>query len=240
MHRFFATPNRINDGTVVLDRDETRHLRDVLRLTKGETVSVFDGAGHEFECEILEIKKTETTLSTVKEIPPPARESSLDLTLAAAMLKADKFDLVVQKAVELGVVRLIPLRTARCDVRSKDSAKRVDRWRKIALEASKQSGRATLMQIDEPVEFEELLRSILDAENAIFFSEREGGKLPEDFTSKQITAVVGPEGGWDDPELHGARSKGISIVTFGGRILRAETASIAITSILQHRFGDIN
>jgi 16S rRNA (uracil1498-N3)-methyltransferase len=240
MHRFFSAPDNIHDSTVILDRDETRHLRDVLRLTSGETVNVFDGAGREFECKILNIRKNETELSIAREISPPASESSLDLTLAAAMLKGEKFDLVVQKAVELGVAKLTPLRTARCDVLSKDSAKRVDRWRKIALEASKQSGRATLMQIDEPVEFETVLTSFEQPENVLFFSERAGGKVPKDYSSKKITAIVGPEGGWDDSEIYKARSKGIPIITFGGRILRAETAAIAVTAILQHRLGDVN
>jgi len=207
---------------------------------KGEIVNVFDGSGREFECEILDIKKNETKLSVIKEIPPPVPESNLDLTLAAAMLKGEKFDLVVQKSVELGVARLAPLRTVRCDVRSKDSSKRVERWRKIALEASKQSGRAKLMQINEPVEFRELLNSIGEPENAILFSERDGGSFPVDLSPKKLTAFVGPEGGWDNSEIRYARSKGTSIVTFGGRILRAETAAIALTAILQHRFGDIN
>src|SRR5262249_39044327 len=140
MHRFYAPPEQLQGKKVTLDWDETRHLRDVVRLKTGDSVNVFDGAGREFECCIVEIKKSEATLSILREVPPVSPESPLDLTLAVAMLKGEKFDLVVQKAVELGVKMLIPLRTIRCDIKSKDSIKRRERWQKIALEASKQTG----------------------------------------------------------------------------------------------------
>jgi len=239
MHRFYAPPQRIAGNSIVFDRDETRHLRDVLRLKSGDKVNVFDGAGNEYECRIIEIKKAETLLLVDARVSPISPESPLPLTLAAAMLKADKFDLVVQKAVELGIKRLVPIRTVRCDIKSKDSARRHDRWLKIALESSKQTGRATLMTIDEPVEFSDLLANSQDR-NLIMFSERDGGKLCAIPDAEQLTAIVGPEGGWDDTEIDLARKTGITIVTLGGRILRAETAAIAIAAVLQNRFGDLN
>jgi 16S rRNA (uracil1498-N3)-methyltransferase len=239
MHRFYAPPESFSERAVVFDRDETRHLRDVIRLKTGDTVNVFDGAGREFKCRILEIKKSETTLSIVEEVSPTSPESPLDLTLAAAMLKGEKFDLIVQKAVELGVKALVPLRTIRCDIKSKDSMKRHDRWRKITLEASKQTGRATLMRVGEPVTFEELLSGVQDGD-VILFSERGGQPLRLEPDHKKLTAIVGPEGGWDDSEIESAKNTGVTIVTLGGRILRAETAAIAIAAVLQHRLGDLN
>jgi len=133
MHRFFAEPERFSSGAVYLDADETRHLRDVLRLKPGVVVQVFDGVGNEFLCEVNTISKKAAELSILEKLQPASPESPLELTLAATMLKGEKFDLVVQKAVELGVHRLVPIRTGRTDVRSKDSATRVIRWRKIAL-----------------------------------------------------------------------------------------------------------
>jgi 16S rRNA (uracil1498-N3)-methyltransferase len=239
MHRFYAHPATLHDEHFVLDIGETRHLRDVLRLSEGANVIVFDGQGNEYECTVSEIKKNEAELLVLKQQDPTSPESPLDLTLAAAMLKGEKFDLVVQKAVELGVRQLIPLRTKRTDVRSKDSVKRVLRWRKIVHEASKQSGRAFLMTVAEPRDYEIFL-STTDGEHTILFSERDGGALPQKIEDKKITALVGPEGGWDDVELAAAKSSGIPIVTLGGRILRAETAAIAVATILEHRFGDIN
>jgi 16S rRNA (uracil1498-N3)-methyltransferase len=223
----------------VLDAAETRHLRDVLRLTEGANVAVFDGQGNEYSCTVTEVKKNETELLVLEQRDPSSAESPLDLTLAAAMLKGEKYDLVVQKAVELGVRQLIPLRTSRTDVKSNDSLKRVLRWRKIVLEASKQCGRALLMDVAEPLDFEVLL-SMTDAKQTIMFSERDGETLPKKMADKKITAVVGPEGGWDDVELAAARSGGIHVVTFGGRTLKAETAAIAFAAILENRFGDIN
>ena len=239
MRRFFAPVESFTEGGVTLDLDETRHLRDVLRLRVGDEVSIFDGTGHEFHCTVEDIGKNSSTLVVMEEIAPSSPESPFEITVAATVMNGEKYDLIIQKAVELGVTRLIPLNTIRCDVKLSDAEKRMDRWRRIALEATKQSGRATLMQIGEPAGFDGLI-SNLNGENAILFSERDGQGFQAITADKKITAIFGPKGGWDDSELRAAAKHGIAIVTLGGRILRAETASIAITAILQHRFGDLN
>lgn len=239
MRRFFAQPDQFNESDVVLDAGETRHLRDVLRLKAGENVRVFDGEGREFECRIESIEKKESSLRIVNEVPPSASESPLDLTLAASLLKGDKFDVVVQKGVELGVNHLIPMITGRCDVKLKGDGKRVERWRKIALEATKQCGRARLMTISEVTGLTDFINSDRSLKT-VLFSERDGGKFDPGGAIKKMTALVGPEGGWDDSEIEKARGLGIEVVTLGGRMMRADTASIAIATILQHRFGDMN
>ena len=240
MHRFFALPESFRDERILLDSGETRHLRDVLRLAEGANVTVFDGCGAEYSCTVVEIKKTETELLILNRQEPASPESHLKLTLAAAMLKGEKFDLVVQKAVELGVVELIPLQTVRCDVKPRDASKRAERWRRIAMEAAKQTGRASLMKVADPMDFEAFVRGDRSSSGLILFSERDGQQKLENPGTESLTAVVGPEGGWDDKELALARAEGITIITLGGRILRAETAAIAITAVLQHRFGDLN
>lgn len=239
MHRFYAAPDTFNEGRVRLDQSETRHLSDVLRLSTGASVLVFDGEGREYECVLSTIGKNETELTIVSQRTASAPESDLDLTLAAAMLKGEKFDLVVQKAVELGVKNLVPLKTSRTDVRPKDALKRVERWRKIALEASKQSGRAFLMKVSEPVDLEQLIDNS-EGSTIFMFSERDGSRLPDEIAGRNVTAIVGPEGGWDDLEIKAARKADICVVTFGGRTLRAETAAISMAAILQNRFGDLN
>lgn len=223
----------------MLDADETRHLRDVLRLRPGDRVAVFDGAGGEFVCDVVKIEKRSATLAVVERIEPASPESSLDLTLATAILKHDRFDLVIQKAVELGVTALIPLDVIRFDVRGKDAAKRLTRWRRIAFEATKQCGRARLMEITEPHVFTNVMADA-DPSATVMFSERDGGPLPTSIGKGKIIAFVGPVGGWEDSELRAAQDRGIPVVTLGGRILRAETAAISIAAILQHRFGDLN
>ncbi len=238
MRRFYAPKVNFSDSNVVLDMDETRHLRDVLRLRVGDEISVFDGTGHEFRCVIREISKKASELSIIEEITPASPESPFEITLAAAILKNERFDLVIQKAVELGVAAIIPLQTIRCDVKLKGPEKRMERWRRIALEATKQSGRARLMQIFEPSDFKDLIAN--SKNKIVMFSERDGGSFSALKPGKKIIAVVGPVGGWEDSELETARLNGVNIVTLGGRILRAETASISIATILQHRFGDLN
>jgi 16S rRNA (uracil1498-N3)-methyltransferase len=242
MRRFYSPPDQISEGKVVLSTDETRHLRDVLRLRAGDEASVFDGLGREFLCRIEEISKRDATLAVLREIEPSSPESPLDLTIAAAILPGEKFEITVQKAAELGVYRLQPLYTIRCEVKPGGSSRRTERWRKIAAESAKQSGRARLMEINEPVQLTEFYDSVPDdaSHSLIFFSERDGSDFSAIQPAGRMTAVFGPKGGWDDVELGMARSAGFSIVTFGGRIMRAETAAIAMTAILQHRFGDLH
>jgi 16S rRNA (uracil1498-N3)-methyltransferase len=243
MRRFYAPKENFEKDKITLSLEETRHLRDVLRLRAGEEVQVFDGEGREFRCEIENISKKETSLFLIEEIAPSSPESDLDLTLAIALLKGEKFDLVVQKAVELGVCRIVPLNTKRADVKFKEADKKSERWRKIALEACKQSGRARLMQIETPVDFEKFIKNSasqrLSGENFVLFSERGGENFSAIKPSKKITAVVGSEGGWETSEIEFAAANEFQIVTLAGRILRAETAAIVVSAILQNNFGDL-
>jgi 16S rRNA (uracil1498-N3)-methyltransferase len=245
MRRFFAPPGNFSQTEIQLSPEESRHLRDVLRLHIGSTVAVFDGEGSEFICRIETIGRRDESarLRIVEKTAPQAPESKLHLTLAVALLKGEKFDLVVQKAVELGAVRIIPLITTRADVKIKDqrdAGKKLERWQRIALEAAKQSGRAVVPEIKMPTEFIEFLKQTTD--KRILFAERAGDKLNQSLSENEpnLTAVVGAEGGWEDPEISAARANGFDIVTLGGRILRAETAAITVVALLQHISGDLN
>ena len=239
MHRFYTAKIDPILGTAQLDEAETRHLRDVLRIREGETVNLFDGGGHEFRARVETISKRTTLLAVAEEVRPAAPESPLDLTLAVALTKGEKFELVVQKAVELGVNRIIPIVTHRCDIKPAGNSKRTLRWRKIALDASKQSGRARLIEIEDA----KAISSLMAAEfpgTKFLFSERDGDRFEKISTGNNVLAVVGPEGGWEDRELGSAADAGFQIITLGGRILRAETAAISIAAVIQHRFGDLN
>jgi 16S rRNA (uracil1498-N3)-methyltransferase len=185
------------------------------------------------------------------QIDPPCAESPLELTLACALLKGEKFDAVVQKATELGVSRIVPVETARADVklsrgaREADSSKRIERWRRIALEAAKQSGRARVLAIEEPKSLTSMLTCGTEvARWRLMFAERGGRGLVETFESwsekpSQMIALVGPEGGWEDAEIEEARGAGWQIVTLGGRVMRAETAGVVVAALLQHLCGDL-
>ena len=247
--RFYAAPGAFASDTrsVTLSADETKHLRNVLRLQVGDEAFVFDGAGHEFRGEIASISRDSAEIRIVQEVSPSAAESPLNLTMAVALLKGEKFDLVVQKLTELGVTRLVPIITTRADVRlrnSDDADRKLTRWRRIVMEATKQCGRARLLTIESPATFDELvLRSRVDGEMRLMFTERDGTSLDETFSQETkprvVTALVGPEGGWTDEEIKQARAAGWTSVTLRGRIMRAETAAIACAALLQHRFGDL-
>lgn len=243
--RFYAPPGSFKgEGVVVLSAEESRHLRDVLRLRAGEEAYVFDGEGREFSCVVVEDggRKGLASLEVRGRAEPPSAESPLELTLAVALLKGEKFDLVVQKTTELGVTRVEPVLTARSDAR--DTERRVERWRRLALEASKQSGRARVPAVGDPQTFERLVtRESVEGASRLLFSERGGAGLEsvvaEAARPSPVVALVGPEGGWDDDELSQARAHGWTLVTLGGRTLRAETAAITVCVLLQHAFGDL-
>lgn len=238
--RFYAPPSAFNftKRTVTLTADEARHLREVLRLKPGDEVSVFDGAGKEFRARVAQARRDFAELDLDEEVAPARPESPLHLTLAVALLKGEKFDLVVQKATELGVTKIVPLITRYADIKLRDesdASKRVARWQRIALEAAKQSGRALVPEVSFPVAVSSVL-----SEGCLFFSERGGqGLKPIENPITALTAIIGSEGGWSDEEIEEARAAGAQIVTLGGRILRAETAAITAAALLQHRFGDL-
>lgn len=240
MRRFYAPKEDFTADRVVLGPDETRHLGEVLRLREDHGVRVFDGEGREFVCSVETVTKKAAILSILNECGPRCPESPFRLVLAAALTKGEKFDLVVQKAVELGVAELIPIETRRCDVKVKDPEKRLERWRRIVIEASKQCGRATLMAMRPVTPFADLISSPNEGAQRVFFSEKGGAGLETVAGTDGICALVGPEGGWTDQEMESATRSGALPVTLGGRILRAETAAVAVVSILQSRFGDLN
>lgn len=248
--RFYAPPESFApDGArVVLSAEESRHLRDVLRLRAGDEAQVFDGEGREFACVVGEGVGRAATLEVRGRAEPPKPESPLELTLAVALLKGEKFDLVVQKATELGASRVVPVTTKRTDVRLRDradAARRVERWRRLALEASKQSGRARVPLVAEPFALDSFVAGAARGagELRLLFAERGGTGLHSLSTESEsrlaVTALVGPEGGWDDAEVALAREHGWTVVTLGGRTLRAETAAITVTTLLQYLFGDL-
>ena len=248
--RFYVPPEAFdNDGTsVALSADETQHLRNVLRLKVNDEAYVFDGAGHEYRGEIAAISRDRTDIRIVQEVAASADESDLNLTMAVALLKGEKFDLVVQKLTELGVTSVIPILTARADVRLRsedDADHKLVRWRRIVMEATKQCGRALLLTIDSPIALDAFVNRACD-ESALrlMFAERDGESLSNVVAGQRapenVTALIGSEGGWTDDEINQARGAGWQIVTLAGRIMRAETAAIACAALLQHRFGDLN
>ena len=249
-HRFFAAASNVEEGRITLDADESHHLTRVLRLSEGDDVFVLNGEGREWECEIIKAGKNSVELTIRRELLNTV-ESPLDLTLAQALIKGDKFDLVVQKSVEMGVTRIVPLITEHCEIRRAEEKieHRLQRWRRIAMESVKQCGRRKLPEITDPLRFDKFCE--VAGEHKLIFNEKGGRTLRE--ISAQLnkangqvngqvnglTLCVAPEGGWSEAEIEMAEANKFLFVHLGPRILRTETAAIAAVAISQHLFGDI-
>jgi 16S rRNA (uracil1498-N3)-methyltransferase len=250
--RFYAEPQAFlhAPGQLTLSEEESRHLRDVLRLRAGDEAHVFDGEGREFACVVADEGRRGVTsrLEVRGAVEPQSPESPLELTLALSMLKGENFDLVLKKATELGVSRVAPVVTMRAIIRPRDefdARRRAERWRRLALEAAKQCGRARVPAIEVPANFSALVTGGQHADAVrVLFTEQGGASLDSlsaaaDARPPAVVALVGPEGGWADEEVALARAHGWQVVTLGGRTLRAETAALTVCALLQHRFGDM-
>jgi 16S rRNA (uracil1498-N3)-methyltransferase len=243
MARFFVPQLAIEGGQLRVEGEEARHLRKVLRLRVGDAVSVFDGSGREAE-GVIERETTASALIRVDRVTLPGKESSLDVILAQSLLKGEKMDLVVRKAVELGVSAIVPFVSSRSVPSLDDAGKRgrSRRWEKIAVEACKQCGRERIPPVEELQDFERMLRSASPEALRLFLWEEEGERLRTVLGNagrKGVFFAVGPEGGFSAGEAAAARAEGFVPVTLGRRILRSETASLFLLSVLQYEWGDM-
>lgn len=220
----------ITASEVVLADNEAHHLAHVLRAKPGLEVTLFDGGGAEFAARVREVKRDRVTLDVLarRDI---SRESPWRLTLAVALPKGDRQKWLVEKLVELGAARLIPLVTARAV--SQPVAAALDRLRRGVIEASKQCGRNRLMEIAEPRDWQSLLAES-GAESPRWFAHPGPGAAPVALptTTSALTCAVGPEGGFTEAEARAALAAGWTPVELGPRILRVETAAAALAANL--------
>jgi len=233
MLRLYVPGVAPDDGLLRLGGNELRHLR-TLRLRPGAHLLVIDdsGAEHDVVLERLEARLAEARIVATTR---PRRESPLDLTLAPALLKGAKMDLVVEKATELGVRRIVPVVTRR----SVGRGEHLERWRRIAVAASKQSGRVQLPEIDGPVSLDTLLARAWPGLRLVPWEDETSVRFADlPATSAAVVALVGPEGGLEPDEVDRARAHGYVSVSLGPRILRAETAAVVVAAACQIRFGD--
>jgi 16S rRNA (uracil1498-N3)-methyltransferase len=225
-HRFFIDANLTAGTIVALSRDEQHHAH-VVRVRDGEEVEVFNGRGASFVA-----KYTSEGLQIVGAAPD--REARMGIHLAMSIINLDKFDIVLQKATELGVRSIIPLVTDRVEIRAERYRGKAERWRKIVFEAVKQSGRSVIPVVEEPQAFDEIVKR--DGTKIIFDADAEAA--PQQLGAA-ATLFIGPEGGWSERELQLAREHGCAFERLGIRRLRAETAAIVATALVAARCGDI-
>jgi len=240
VHRFFAPALDPGDETVTLPRDESEHLTRVLRLGPGDTVSVFDGRGREWLARVQGGARREVRVQLLSAIQPPP-EPHVHLTLAAAVLKGDRMDEVIRDAVMLGVSAIQPLVTKRTEttIATLSRGQRVERWRRVALASVKQSGRAVLPEVRQPLTLEHLLDEPA-ASARLMFVEPGAAQDVEPITRLRQAAqptdaviIVGPEGGWDSREVQHAATRGVRLISLGPRTLRADAVPVAAISVLQ-------
>jgi len=260
VRRFTIAPERIRDGRVVFDRDESRHLARVLRLRPGDTVLATDGAGREYIVRLATVGDEATAV--VLGVGTTERESPIRITLLQAVPKGDKMESIVRASTELGVTRILPALTARTIV-TLDSGRwreRARRWQRVAKEAAKQCGRAVVPPVEAPRPLVDALDLIDKADLRLCSYEgfadvaaggQGGGKarllgttlaasLPPSLPAgSHIGLLTGPEGGFASEEIEEVRRRGWVVVGVGPRILRTETAGPAIIAVLQARFGDL-
>jgi 16S rRNA (uracil1498-N3)-methyltransferase len=238
--RFFIDPQSLRGGFAVLPEDEAHHVREVLRLRAGDEIELFDGWGLSYSGKIASLGP-EITVGPLKRIEPAAG-SRLSIVLAAALIRPHRFEWILQKGTELGVERFLPLETRCTAVRISGTkvSSRLDRWRRIVREASKQSRRPDIPEVDAPIAAASLWDSSEHADRCrILLHERASERIdPVAIPSDRILLCTGPEGGWDDREVKAAQEAGYKIVNLGSRVLRSETAAIAAVAVLQFAAGE--
>lgn len=239
MPRFFT--DEIFDSTAKITGDDAKHITKVLRCKIGERITLCNKSGTDYDCEIISLG--EEVLLSVIDKHQSLTEPGIKLTLYQALPKLDKMELIIQKAVELGTTRIVPVMTERCVSRpSKEAmAKKLERWQKISLSAAKQSGRGIVPQIAELLSFEEALEKAKADEKAILFYEKGGEALNKMISTdtKSTSIIIGSEGGFSEREVTLAEEKGIKTATLGARILRCETAPLAAISIIMNLSGNM-
>jgi 16S rRNA (uracil1498-N3)-methyltransferase len=225
---FSAEP--LNAASVTLAGAEAHHLLHVLRAAPGARVVLFDGTGWEFDAEVTACRRATVELAII-ERRTVDRELPQALTLGVPLPKGDRQRWLIEKAVELGVTRLVPLRTARTVATGEKGSEKLDRY---VIEASKQCGRNRLMEIAASQSWEDWLAAPADARRVI--ADPTGRPLTATSELKQPTyAAVGPEGGFTNEELAAARAAGWDLASLGPRILRIETAALALAALLTQR-----
>jgi len=245
MHRFFVTPEGFSENTVTIKGSDVNHIRTVLRMKPGDRIEALDGEGFQYEVVLAEVGRDHVRGEILSKTATQT-ESPVKIQMGQALIKGNAFDLLVRKATELGVDSIVALKTERCVARlTKASGPyRTERWQRIAEEASKQCGRSRVPEINSTVlSIEEYSRQASGCDLKLVFWEAEQNTRLQDITAPDSVASIaflaGPEGGWAQQEIDFLIQQGFQSVTLGPRLLKADTASLVILSLLQHRWGDL-
>ena len=248
MSRFYITPESVKEDKIVLKGDELHHVKDVMRLDVGDEITAFDGAGREYSGKIIESSSRQLVIKIRNSV---ARDGAggAEITLACGIPKLDRMDYIIQKTTELGVYSVAPLLTRRTVVELSNENKirsRRARWEKIAIESSKQCGRARLPRVGAPVKIEEFLENMLGSmlgsakefDLKLIATLAQGTRNIKDVirgsSARKVVVLIGPEGDFTKEEVDLAVKKGCLPVSFGDLVLRCDTAAIYAVSVLNY------
>ena len=241
MHHFFVRPEQISGKEAYIEGPDWNHAANVLRVRPGEQVLLSAGEDWDYLCTVREVDRAgQRVLLSVLEENRDIRELPVKISLYQGLPKSDKMELIIQKAVELGAARVIPVETARCVVkldRKKAESKR-SRWQAISESAAKQSGRSVIPEVAMPMPFAAALKEAADSDiRLIPYENAEGMErtrriLESVAPGQKIAVFIGPEGGFEETEIRQAEEAGFEAVTLGKRILRTETAGFVVLSLL--------
>lgn len=245
MYQFFVEPSQIdiNNRRIIIAGSDVNHVKNVLRMKPGEEISVSNGVdGKEYRCGILTLEQ-ERIVCELRFVKEDGVELSSKVYLFQGLPKGDKMELIVQKAVELGVYQIIPVAAKRCVVKldEKKAGAKIARWQGIAEAAAKQSKRAIIPQVTKVLDFTQAVKVAVDMDVRMIPYELAEGmektrELMDSLKPRQSIAVfIGPEGGFEETEIQEALANGIEPVTLGKRILRTETAGLTVLSWIMYR-----
>mgnify|MGYP000351576927 CR=1 FL=1 len=242
MHHFFVTPQQISGDKIRIEGGDVNHMKNVLRMKLHEKAEISDGESRTYLCEVEAPPhpKIRPELEEILEEMEADTEPASKLYLFQGLPKSDKMELIVQKAVELGVYQVIPVAMKRSVVRldDKKAAKKADRWNSIAESAAKQAGRSRIPEVTMPLSYKEALKMAEELDVTLLPYELAGGMEVTREVIRQIKSgqsvgiFIGPEGGFEPEEVDAAVSMGAKVITLGRRILRTETAGLATLAVL--------
>lgn len=241
MHHFFVTPDQVKEDKIYIEGSDVNHIKNVLRMKIGEELQISDGNNKQYLCEISSMDAEEICV-IVKEELEHNTELPSKIYLFQGLPKGDKMELIVQKAVELGVYEIIPVATKRAVVKldDKKAAKKTERWNGIAESGAKQSGRNVIPKVQSVLSYKEAMQYAQKLDVVLIPYELAEGmeetrQIIEAIVPGQSVGVfIGPEGGFEVDEVEYALSQGAKAITLGKRILRTETAGLTTLSILMY------
>lgn len=236
---FFVTSDQIENNKIYIKGSDVNHIKNVLRHTKGDVLNVVSDQ-IKYEVQIDEINSECVVCDILNK--NFEEDNKIDLTIYQGLAKADKFEYIIQKCTEIGVHRIVPTEMKRCVVKldNKDKVKKIDRWRKIAEVASKQSLRNDILEVAQVATFMDLINSLKNFDYVIMAYEKEKDVLLKDVLKNinadtcKIAVIIGPEGGIDDSEAEKLVENGARSVSLGKRILRTETAPIVVAANIMY------